>query len=125
MPDDAFKSSSAGAAAPAGQTVNYAVRRSVPRFPFIADAEVTDLASGTRLSTRISELSLKGCYVDTLNAFPEGSEVRFRILTDKGVFDTGGKVIYVHPGIGMGIGFTDTTADQCTLLTGWLASRGE
>src|SRR5438876_7955085 len=39
-------------------------RREAPLHPFIASAEETDLASGARLSARVSELSLKGCYLD-------------------------------------------------------------
>jgi hypothetical protein len=45
-------------------------RREVPRYPFVASAEQIDVNTGTQLSARVSELSLKGCYLDTLNPFP-------------------------------------------------------
>jgi hypothetical protein len=55
-------------------------RREAPRHPFIASAEETDLASGARLPARVSELSLNGCYLDTLNLFPKGTRIRLVIF---------------------------------------------
>jgi len=95
--------------------------RAVPRYRFIATAVVTELSSGTRLPARTSELSINGCYIDTLNPFPEATLVRLRIIKDDGVFETPGRVLYCHPGFGMGIVFTDSTPDQQSLLEGWLA----
>jgi len=43
-------------------------RREVLRHPFIDSAQEIDLTSGARLSAPVSEPSLKGCYLDTLNA---------------------------------------------------------
>ena len=56
-------------------------RRRAPRHPFVAAAEVEDVAVGSRLPTRVSDLSVGGCYVDTVNPFPAGTEVRVKILT--------------------------------------------
>ena len=58
----------------------WANQRSVRRCPLVASAEITDLHSGTRLSARISELGVGGCYVDALTPFPEGTLVKLRIL---------------------------------------------
>lgn len=55
-------------------------RRKVPRYPFIASAEETDLNSGARVSARVSELSLRGCYLDTLNPFPMGSRIKLLVF---------------------------------------------
>src|SRR5580692_7327839 len=97
-----------------------AKRRSVRRCPFVASAEVTELSSGTLLSGRTSELGLGGCYVDSLNPFPEGTLVKLRILRDQGVFETKAKVAYCDPTFGMGLAFTDMTPDQRSLLEAWL-----
>jgi hypothetical protein len=97
-----------------------AKRRSVRRCPFVASAEVTELSSGTLLSGRSSELGLGGCYVDSLNPFPEGTLVRLKILRDQGVFETKAKVVYCDPRFGMGLAFTDMTRDQRSLLEAWL-----
>jgi hypothetical protein len=62
-------------------------QRSVRRCPLVASAEVTDLHSGTRLSARISELGVGGCYVDALTPFPEGTLVKLRIMRNQGASD--------------------------------------
>jgi hypothetical protein len=97
-----------------------AKRRSVRRCPFVASAEVTELSSRTLLSGRTSELGLGGCYVDSLNPFPEGTLVGLRILRDQGVFETKAKVVYCDPRFGMGLAFTEMTREQRSLLETWL-----
>jgi PilZ domain len=97
-----------------------AKQRSFRRCPFVASAEVTELASGTRLSARTSELGLGGCYVDALNPFPKGTLVGLRIHRDQGTFETKAKVVYCDPAFGMGLAFTDMTADQRSILEAWL-----
>jgi hypothetical protein len=82
---------------------------------------VTDLHSGTRLSARISELSVGGCYVDALTPFPEGTLVKLRIIRDQGAFESNGKVVYNHANFGMGIAFTNVTSDERSILEAWIA----
>jgi len=96
-------------------------KREVPRYSFIAEAVVTDLASDTRIAGRISEISRKGCYVDVLNTLPEGTSIHLRISRDQGAFETDGRIIYVQPGMGMGVAFANIPADQLKLLDTWLA----
>jgi PilZ domain len=96
-------------------------RRSVRRCPFVASAEVTELSSGTKLSARISELGIGGCYVETLNPFPEGESVQLRILRDEGVFETKAKVVYCHSNCGMGLAFREMVPKQRLVLEDWLA----
>jgi PilZ domain len=96
-------------------------QRSVRRCPLVASVEVTELDSRTLLSGRTSEIGLGGCYVDSLNSFPEGSIVGLRILRDQGVFETKAKVVYSDPGFGMGLAFTDMMPNQRSLLEAWLA----
>jgi PilZ domain len=98
-------------------------QRAVLRCAFVASAEVTELDSGssTKLSVRTSELGLGGCYIDTLNPFPEGTPVRLRILRDGGAFATTAKVVYTHQGFGMGLAFIEITPSQRSVLENWLA----
>ncbi|MGH9573626.1 MAG: PilZ domain-containing protein [Candidatus Acidiferrales bacterium] len=95
--------------------------RAVRRCPFVASAEVTDTNSDTRLSARISELGVGGCYVDALNPFPEGTAVTIRILRDQGAFEAKGKVVYCHPACGMGLSFAQIEPNQRSILEEWLA----
>lgn len=98
-------------------------RRSVLRCQFVASAEVTELGSGSgaKLAARTSELGLGGCYLDTLNPFPEGTLVQLRILRDAGVFEAKAKVVYCDRGFGMGVVFTDIVPTYRSVLENWLA----
>jgi hypothetical protein len=96
-------------------------KREVPRYTFIADVTVTDVANDTRMSGRISEISRKGCYVDLLNPLPVGTSLQLKITRDRGVFMTPARIIYTQPGMGMGVAFVDISADQLKTLDTWLA----
>jgi hypothetical protein len=95
---------------------SYAVRRTSPRFTFIADAEIVGL--GDR--SRVSELSERGCYIDTINPLPKGTELRLRIRYGCSSCEFPGKVIYTHAGFGMGVVFSELTAEQSSTLGVWL-----
>jgi hypothetical protein len=98
----------------------YAERRSVPRYPFIASAEVFEPVSRTELAGRTSEISTKGCYIDLLNPLPRNSVIRIRILRDQGTFETWGRVAYTQEGLGMGIAFLQTAPDQERVIADWV-----
>lgn len=96
-------------------------RRASPRYPLILSAEVIEQASGTRLSARTSDVSRTGCYIDTLNPVPPGTFVRVLLTHDGGTFDSMAKVIYISPGLGMGVQFQGPIPpDQLALLDRWL-----
>ena len=97
-------------------------RRRGPRLPFIASAEVVDAQSGTKMNLRVSELSLNGCYLDTINSLPIGSRITLRIVTDTETFETPATVIYAQPNFGMGIAFAETKPESLAILQKWLAS---
>jgi hypothetical protein len=94
----------------------YAVRRTTPRFTFIAEAEVVGV--GDR--SRVSELSARGCYVDTINPLPKGTDVRLRISYGCSTCEFPAKVIYTHAGFGMGVVFGELNAEQAATLGVWL-----
>lgn len=96
-------------------------RRRDPRYPLIAEARVTDIGSGTEFKVRISELSISGCYLDFLNPIPDGTDIVVKISRDNGVFETTAKVVYNHPGMGLGIRFVDTKPTQQIILSRWIA----
>jgi hypothetical protein len=54
-------------------------RRRSPRYPFIAEAEVIEIASDTKFKATTSDLSFGGCFLDMLNPSPEGTEIQVRI----------------------------------------------
>ena len=96
-------------------------RRRHQRFPLIADAEVTEIASGTKLRAKTSDLSLGGCFLDMLNPSPQDTEIVVRISHTDSAFTARGKVVFVFPNMGMGVMFTDVPASQQAMLQKWLA----
>jgi hypothetical protein len=105
---------------PVGGGGQYPNRREVPRFSLIAVAVLREPESDTKISGRISELSRKGCYVDTLISLPEGTNLEVRISRDQGVFESLAKIIYVQSGMGMGLVFVNTADEQLKILDSWL-----
>ncbi len=99
----------------------YADRRAVPRYMFIATADIIEPGTNTRISGRVSEISKFGCYVDILNTLPKGTAIRVRIYNDSGSFESAGKIIYVQENMGMGVGFVAPGEDQVQILDKWLS----
>jgi hypothetical protein len=95
---------------------SYTVARSTPRFAFIAEAEIVGM--GAR--ARVSELSARGCYIDSINPLAKDTEVRLRIRYGCSTCDFAGTVIYTHAGFGMGVVFAQMTAEQRSTLDVWL-----
>lgn len=95
-------------------------RRSAPRYALVLAAEVVELPRGAKLTARTSDISRTGCYVDTLNPIPQGSQVRLRFTHYEEVFEAIGRVVYVSPGLGMGISFEEVAPEQQALLIRWL-----
>lgn len=103
------------------QETQYPERRAVPRFHWIAEVEVIELKTHAKLRARTSEVSLMGCYIDTMNPFPAGSLVKFRMIQDRGTFEAAGRVAYTQPSLGMGIVFTEISDEHRKFLESWLA----
>jgi len=95
-------------------------RRSTPRVPFVASAELLEVDTGTRMNAQVSELSLHGCYLDTLNPLPKGTSVYVKIFTDEYFFETPGIVVYCRPHLGMGLAFHDVKPHFVGVLQNWL-----
>src|SRR5260370_36571587 len=95
-------------------------RRRAPRYPIISDAEITEMASETKLSARTSDLSAGGCFLDMINPSPEGTEIVVRISRADTTFTARGKVVFQFPNMGMGVMFTSVPASQQAVLGKWL-----
>ncbi|MGH9715784.1 MAG: PilZ domain-containing protein [Candidatus Acidiferrales bacterium] len=97
-----------------------AERRSADRHIFTASAEVVDLSSGARFSTRTTDLGPGGCFVDTLVPLPVGVRVHVGVRKGKTQLDTNGVVVYSQAGLGMGIAFNSLDQSQRDALESWL-----
>jgi positive regulator of sigma E activity len=100
-------------------------RRVSPRYPLML-IEVTGLAASATLTGRTSDVSRTGCYIDTLNPLPSGSEVHVRLQNEKEFLEVNARIMYVSPKLGMGVMFAaDIPAEQLAILDGWLAAAGK
>jgi hypothetical protein len=97
-------------------------RRVAPRYPLVLLAEVTDLLSSAKFTARTSDVSLTGCYIDMLSPLPRGTQVQVRLKNGHEVFESAATVMYVSPGLGIGVALAELSAAQQTLLDRWLAS---
>ncbi len=99
--------------------------RRQPRYPFIASAELLEENSGSRMSSRISDLSFGGCYVDTINPLPDGTAVRLKIFTETHSFEAPATVVYSHTHLGMGVKFGEVQPVYEEVLRLWLPQASE
>jgi hypothetical protein len=94
-------------------------RRAYPRHSVIADAKVIEIKTQAQLGGRCTDLSMNGCYVDIINPFPIGSLVVVRLRDKKKTFESPARVVYAKMGMGMGLSFYDTAAEQRRSLHEW------
>jgi hypothetical protein len=96
-------------------------RRQTPRYSLVVMAEVTVLSSGDKLTTRTSDISRTGCYLDTLNPVSKGQQVHVRLVQKGQSFEADATVMYVSRGLGMGIKFQDNLLpEHVAVLERWL-----
>ncbi len=96
-------------------------RREAPRYALILAAEVVELATSAVLSARSSDVSRTGCYIDSLNPIPVGSQVKVQLRRGDVVFETSARVVYVCPGLGMGVHWgTSPAPEKLAILDRWL-----
>lgn len=95
-------------------------RRRTPRYPFIAMAEIFDERENARKSTKISDLSRHGCYVEMADPFPQGTNVTIEIYTETESLETHATVAYLEPKEGMGLTFGEMPEYYANTLKRWL-----
>ena len=97
-----------------------AERRREPRYPFDAMAEIVDERENARTSSRISDLSLHGCYVEMMDPFPTGTNVVIEISTDSDSVEAQATVAFYEAKHGMGLMFRDMPEYYTKVLHRWL-----
>ncbi|QYO66238.1 PilZ domain-containing protein [Leptolyngbya sp. 7M] len=82
----------------------------------VAVGTVLDSSAGRRES-RISDLSLGGCYVESMTGFQPGEAVSFDLSDQSGgTVGFTGEVAYVLDGFGFGLRFTNLGPEQIAFL---------
>ena len=100
-------------------------RRYAIRYPFAADAELLELASGTRTDGVTSDLSLGGCFICTSKPLPVNSRTRVTLKRKDQTVEAFGVVRIVKPRIGMGIEFIDIEPSGHDVLSKWIEQLRE
>lgn len=71
-----------------------------------ADAQLVTENPSVRVPVRITDLSLSGCYVETMTPLPHDAAVNIAISKGRKTVYLSGKVRFSHSGLGMGVVFT-------------------
>jgi hypothetical protein len=95
-------------------------RRRTPRYIFIASAELYEEQSDVRVASRVSELSLHGCYLDMMNPFPPGTIILLKIFAGDLTFQSKARVIYATQNMGAGVAFLDVEEKYKYILERWM-----
>jgi PilZ domain len=95
-------------------------RRRTPRYPFIATAEVVDQSSQVSVATRVTELSLHGCYLDMPNPLPTDTQIKIKIYCEGKFFESSGVIVYTQPNLGVGVTFREVRPQFLNVLKQWL-----
>ena len=95
-------------------------RRRAPRYQLIADAEIMELRTKTRLNAKTSDVSLVGCFMNAVRSLPIGTEIQIELRRQEATFTSRAVVARAHP-MGMGVSFSNIKKDQQELLKNWLA----
>ena len=91
------------------------------RYSYLKEVEL-EFSSGKR-SARISDISIGGCYIDTIAQVPVGESVTLHIASTSGEsMQFNGKVAYLLEGFGFGVEFVDLDDAQREFLSALINS---
>ena len=90
----------------------YLEKRSAKRISFMSEVECTGTGESP-LQPRISDLSVSGAFIDSLNEVPAGSRLNLRFPLPTGmVVSVNAEVVHSMPHFGMGVRFLDLGDEQ-------------
>jgi PilZ domain-containing protein len=95
-------------------------RRKNKRFAVSASAELLESQTSTRLNGRVSDLGVGGCYIDTVSPLPVGTSLLIKLVSGSHSVSAKAAVVYAQVGMGMGLVFTEISADHKERLSAWL-----
>lgn len=78
-------------------------RRKVPRYGFVAVADLSDPEDGKLVSGRVTQISRSGCYVESPKTFPVGTSLKVIVFRDEHTFVAKASIIHIQEQMGMGI----------------------
>ena len=91
------------------------------RFPFNAPAEVLLESRHEKVPARVTELSFRGCYLESSVSLKERQRLRVRIYHSDKFFESLAEVIYLRSG-GVGVLFGNMEPHFRNVLQEWILS---
>jgi PilZ domain len=98
-------------------------RREHKRYYASLEIEIKEVGSSFPTRGTTTDVSLSGCYVATIFPMAVGARINFTMRVDGEKIKGRGSVQTCHPGVGMGISFTDLTNQDKLRLDGYLRAR--
>jgi hypothetical protein len=96
-------------------------RRLTSRNSLVASVDAEESNSGMRISARTSDVSVHGCFLDTINTFSPGTQIRIHLTKANETVHSLAVVTYAHQGLGMGVAFTEISQDAREIIQRWIA----
>jgi hypothetical protein len=106
--------------------MDYAKQRKHPRFQVSAPIEVHAEGSDTPFRCATSDISLGGCYIETMFPFPVGTRLDLKLQLESTLLILA-KVVASYPLVGNGIEFVKILPedlDELRVFLETIASRG-
>ena len=85
-------------------------------------AEVRQQGVDSRIWARLTDISLGGCYLETMSPLPVLTYINLGLILEEQHLNAKGQVVVSHPNFGMGIQFIDMSAADRKMLESWLAA---
>jgi PilZ domain len=98
----------------------FAQKRSVPRYPFAARAVILEPLSRREFAGRTSDISLKGCFIESVDQFPTKTIVQIKLELTGESFNSWARVAHVRAPLGAGLSFFNTSPGQQIILEKWV-----
>jgi len=97
-------------------------RRVHRRVSCTGSIEITPENGSTAMQALLSDISASGCYAETGNPLPVNARVNFALHLRQKMLRGSGIVRQCHPGVGMGISFTDISPYDREVLNSIVSS---
>jgi hypothetical protein len=78
-----------------------------PRISWVVEAKLHCRTEDVHWDVRLTDISVGGCFVDTVVPLDAGSPVVLKLRDEAGAMDIPGKILYGQPYIGSAIAFDD------------------
>lgn len=98
-------------------------KRPATRYDFRCEAQFCKRGSNAPFRGFLSDISLTGCYFETITPEPVGTPVEIMFQAAGTSVRLPGVVRVVHPSMGMGIEFADLAPDAAKALQGLVKAQ--